>query len=895
MPAVPLPPRSTAPRFVRALGGHGARVALRGQDGRTWTYRELAAAVSGERDRLSGQDVRQLVLLGGSNTIGSITTYLAALAAGHVVLLVPGDHPAAVGALVEAYDPDVVVTPPLDAAGPAVIERRRPGSRHDLHPDLALLLSTSGSSGSPKLVRLSSANLDANAESIVEALGIRADDRVPTNLPMHYSYGLSVIHSHLLAGASISVTDLSVVDRCFWDRFREEGCTTLNGVPYTFDCLDRIGFADLDLPDLRSVTQAGGRLEPGRVRAYADLGRSRGWSFTVMYGQTEAAPRIATLPPELAADHPDAIGRAIPGGTLRIEPVPGAPAGTGELVYQGPNVMLGYATEPDDLARGRDVHELRTGDLGRELPGGLFEVTGRLTAFAKIAGVRIDLEHVERRLRDAGYPAWCAAADERLVVAVEEGHDRSHATTTAAAIAGIPARRVKVLPVEAVPRLPSGKPDRAAIARLATAGAGAGAAAMPKANVIGAAASAAGPAVTPPADPAAAIRELYAASLERPVRDDDSFTSLGGDSLSYVQVSLGLEEILGRLPTAWPTMSVEALAALVQPAAAPRFGRLPMALAMRWMETSVLLRALAILCIVGQHTGFVEILGGAHVLFAVAGFNFARFQLTNASRLERLRSQVRALARIAIPALGWVALMLVLADDYGLPNLVLGNAILGPERFDGTWHFWFIEMLVYTLVVVGAVLAIPAVDRLERRWPFVLAAGVLAYALLLRFHVIELGLTNPRPVLWLFAIGWAAGKATSWPQRFGVGLVAFLAVPGFYGDGPREAVITAGLLALILLPRLPVPRLLGPVMGILASASLYIYLVHWQVWTNLPDAPAPLVFALCIGAGLVAWLVAGWAAGAAARVAATLMPARTRGPVARDRRSSTPEALAPSS
>jgi long-subunit acyl-CoA synthetase (AMP-forming) len=192
------------------------------------SYRELAARVRDLSDRLG--TTRRLVLLAARNDVDSLVAYLAALAGGHPILLVPGDRP--MSGLVDAYDPDVVV-----GADGRLVERR-PGSRHDLHPDLALLLSTSGSTGSPKLVRLSRDNVRSNAHSIAAALGIWSADRAATTLPMHYCYGLSVINSHLVSGAGLVLSDLSVVDDCFWDLFRRAGATTFAGVPYTFDLLE---------------------------------------------------------------------------------------------------------------------------------------------------------------------------------------------------------------------------------------------------------------------------------------------------------------------------------------------------------------------------------------------------------------------------------------------------------------------------------------------------------------------------------------------------------------------------------------------------------------------------------------------------------------------------------
>ena len=378
--------------FVARLASHGDRAALVTPAG-TVTYTELAARVAGVADRLG--PTRRLVLVAGANDVDPIVTYLAALSAGHPVILVPGDNPGNLAAVRDAYDPDVV----HDAAG---LVERRDGTAHELHPSLALLLSTSGSTGSPKLVRLSAENVEANAAAIANYLGIRPEDVAATTLPMHYCYGLSVINSHLLAGASLLLTSLSVVDACFWEQFRTHRATTLAGVPYTYDLLDRVGFADMDLPSLRYVTQAGGRLAPGRVRRYAELGRRRGWDLFVMYGQTEATARMAYLPPDLALRSPSAIGVPVPGGSFSLEPLPEMPLArdgvvdVGELVYDGPNVMLGYAETPADLALGRVVGSLRTGDVARRTADGLYEVIGRRSRFAKVFGLRIDLDEVER-------------------------------------------------------------------------------------------------------------------------------------------------------------------------------------------------------------------------------------------------------------------------------------------------------------------------------------------------------------------------------------------------------------------------------------------------------------------------------------------------------------------
>ncbi len=386
--------------------------------------------------------------------------YVAAMAAGHVVLPVAAgrDHTA----ILQTFEPDVVI----DANG---IHHRDQRGRHRLHPDLALLLSTSGSTGSPKLVRLSHRNLATNAAAIAEYLDIRETDRAATTLPMSYCYGLSVVHSHLLRGAGLILTDHSVVDDEFWELFRRHRGTAFAGVPYTFEMLERVGAQALDLPHLRYVTQAGGRMPPERVQLFAELGRQQGWDLFVMYGATEATARMAYLPPQLASSHPAAIGRPIAGGAFTIEPRDGWDGDdVGELVYRGPNVMMGYAHRPADLALGKTVDALHTGDIARRGPDGLYEVIGRSSRFVKMYGLRIDLQRVEATLHDHGVMAFCTDVDDRLAVAAT-GHDEAEVQRIAAAAAGVPAGAVHAVTVEELPMLPSGKPDYQAVRDLVSA------------------------------------------------------------------------------------------------------------------------------------------------------------------------------------------------------------------------------------------------------------------------------------------------------------------------------------------------------------------------------------------------------------------------------------------
>ncbi|MEN8652479.1 AMP-binding protein [Streptomyces sp. 21So2-11] len=827
-----LPGTRTVP-FARGLAAHGDRTAVITADGPV-SYRELAVRVEATARRL-GRD-RRLVLLVAAHTVDALVVHLAALTAGHPVLLVPGDHPEAVRALTDAYDPDVVAH---TVGGTWVLEERRAVSAHTLHPDLALLLSTSGSTGSPKLVRLSHDNLQANAESIAEYLSIRDTDRAATTLPMHYCYGLSVIHSNLLRGAGVILTGLSVADPCFWELFRTARGSGLAGVPYTFDLLDRVGFAGMELPHLRYVTQAGGRLAPDRVARYAALGRASGWDLFVMYGQTEATARMAYLPPDLAETRPEAAGIAIPDGSFRLQPLPEWPGeATGELVYAGPNVMLGYAENAEDLRLGRTVDELHTGDIARRAPDGLYELVGRRSRFAKILGLRIDPQQVEVMLEERGITSCCAGADDALAVIVTGDPDTVDAARVRRLVSGecgLPPRavHVRVLPASELPRLATGKPDYRAIRELA----------RPEAPA-GAAIPAPGPGTSPrePVD----LRGLYARILDRDdVTADSSFVGLGGDSLSYVEMSLNLEEVLGRLPDHWHTLPIRELQRPPRQPAAERRGT-----RRRTLETGVALRAVAIVLIVGSHVHLFTVKGGAHVLLGVAGYNFARFHLGSAGRRLRLRNMGRSIARIAVPSMAWLALMMLVTDDYRWTGVLMLTSLLGPN--DG---FWFIEALLYMLVVVAALLAVPWADRTERRFPFALPTALMALGLIGRYDLLGLDARGHVPlvvtVCWLFAMGWAAAKAATAGQRLLLNATALATVPGlFSGEPAREVVVIVGLTLLIWVRNVPSVAFVNRVAGVLAGSSLYIYVTHWQVFPRLEDQYAVVATAASLLVGI---------------------------------------------
>lgn len=408
---------------------------------------------------------RELVLLQADNSLPTLVQYLGCLLAGHAVLLVNADLPAATReALLQDYDPHWWLTP--DSI---------PHRRHDrpiaLLPALSVLLTTSGSTGRAKLVRLSEANLLANAQSIIQYLGMQPTDQALTALPFAYSYGLSVIHSHLLCGGSLVLTNDGPLQRGFWDAMKQYPVTQLVGVPYSYQIYEQLRLRRQHWPSLRILTQAGGKMPPERVLDYAQWAKEQQLAFYVMYGQTEASARISYLPPDLAMTYPDSIGIPIPGGELLQldedgKVLPPEPRRVAELVYRGPNVMLGYASHQAELAAPAMPAVLRTGDLGYCNEWGLWFVTGRLKRQIKLAGVRWQLDALERQCLALGWELVACGQDQALRIACTQPIWLAPVTAYLQQQLGLHPSLFRVAHIQSLPRTAAGKLDYPALQRL---------------------------------------------------------------------------------------------------------------------------------------------------------------------------------------------------------------------------------------------------------------------------------------------------------------------------------------------------------------------------------------------------------------------------------------------
>lgn len=454
--------------------------------GKWCTYGELRALVARLAQSLEYPQ-KALAFCFCRNDLASVAWYLGAVEAGHAVaLLDEGLTKDFKTGLISSYAPDFILTSvettdyavamedqPGYAATPTpeprnYLWRRKTVPEQTVHPDVAVLLSTSGSTGSPKFVRLSRENILSNAQAIREVLEIGAADRAISSLPFHYSYGLSVLNTHLFAGASEVMTNEGLTSPAFWNAFREMECSSIAGVPYSYQILKRLDVDKLKIPSLRVMTQAGGKLHRDLAAHFHQILAARNGRFFIMYGQTEATARIAILPSHFLPEKLGSAGLALPGGSLavRIDGRLTTQANqTGELVFTGPNVMMGYANGREDLNLGDLLcGKLETGDSAHFDEDGFVFIEGRMKRDAKVFGLRVNLDEVENLLRVYG-PTAVVAGSENLLIFCEYGtaKDFVRYRQDLAAKLRVHHSAFKFHRVDQIPTTPSGKTNYPAL------------------------------------------------------------------------------------------------------------------------------------------------------------------------------------------------------------------------------------------------------------------------------------------------------------------------------------------------------------------------------------------------------------------------------------------------
>lgn len=807
--------------FWTRLEIFGDRVALHEPSGRSITYAELSRLADEWSVRIAeahdaGQASRTLLAIELSLDPDAIAAYLGALRGAHPVIVCEPGSLGADNAILRIYRPGMV----LRTTATGIDLQRTAAPPTDLHPDLCLMLSTSGSTGDPRLVRLSQRNVASNAAAIAEYLRLDETDRALTTLPLHYSYGLSVLHSHLAVGARLVLSDRSVTDADFLRAASGAGVTGLALVPHQVELIEAQGIDLTAIPTLRRVTQAGGRLAPDAVRRMVARGRQAGWDFIVMYGQTEAGPRMAWLPPDRAEAGADTIGQAIPGGMFWIEDADGrrvtGPGQSGQLVYRGPNVMMGYADAPGDLATGAGPDILQTGDIAEYDDGGLIRLIGRAKRFVKLFGLRLSLDRIEAHLARMGVTAHATGVDDRLAILVPPGADHRRVRDALAQSFDLPGSAVHVLTLPETPRLASGKPDLQRLAALARDGLAQQAAAS-----------------------RGDISEAYRQALRlRRVSPGDSFASLGGDSLAYLHAQMAIEDCLGHAPKGWEEMTLAELEAM-HPVPAKRTQN---------VDGSTLLRIAAMSWVILFHLTHWPLAGGTFALLILVGYSLARFQRSAMAE----GAAVQIAKAMLIPILPIYFLLIATFDALRgqiPPEMYFLVANFLP-RFEGNvmGPYWFISLYAQIVLCAVIVSVIPALRRAVGATPFefglsatmlCVAVSIVTQGSILHLPVLTGGSENGinlipiriLPVIIpLVCLGWTIHFAETRAQRRLV-LSALLLIVVVLPTWTLNHIGMAVTATLVLLAgiEVPMPAWAARILRQAASATLFVYLVHNMV------------------------------------------------------------------
>lgn len=450
------------------------KLAVIDESGGQYTYDELFEA--GKKLIGHVKNGRCLVFILCTNEVGSLLGYITFLNHRIVPVLVDANLSRdLLNSLILTYKPDYLWLPEAIIGDFVAFDSiytthsfalvKTPFNKEfRLHDDLALLLTTSGSTGSPKLVRQSYANIKANTESIIEYLQIDASERPITTLPMSYTYGLSIINTHLYAGASIILTQKTLMQKEFWQQFKDFSATSFGGVPYVYEMLDKLRFYRMPLPSLRTMTQAGGKLSPELHKKFAGYAKDNGKKFVVMYGQTEATARMSYLPHEKSLEKYGSMGIAIPGGKFTLIDDYGEKIveteKVGELVYEGPNVTLGYAETGADLEKGDERRgRLITGDMAKRDADGYYYIVGRKKRFLKIFGSRINLDETERLVKSfyTEHECVCAGVDDKMYVFITDASIQESVKAFLSEKTGFNSSAFKIMVINAIPRNDAGK------------------------------------------------------------------------------------------------------------------------------------------------------------------------------------------------------------------------------------------------------------------------------------------------------------------------------------------------------------------------------------------------------------------------------------------------------
>ena len=418
---------------------------------------------------------KSLILIVSENSLGSLLAYIFCILNNHVgIILDSKTSKKNIIKIFNKYQPNFVFISKKTKLifkkicleqytfYDQILMKNKISARKKLNKNLSLLLSTSGSMGSIKFAKLSRNNLKYNSDSIIKYLKIKSNDSTITNLPISYSYMLSIINTHFEVGASIIISKYSLIEKEFWEIVNNSKITSFNGVPYTYDILTKIGLKNIRIKTLKYLTHAGGKLEKNKLKEIIKFCKKNKLKFFSMYGQTEASPRISYLKPEFSEKKIGSIGKGIPGTKIYIINDAGKkitkPFVEGEIVCEGRNIFMGYSEKYSDLKKVTEKNkELKTGDLGFFDKSGFFYITSRTSKIAKIFGYRVDIGVLENSMSQKGYKVACLSDNKKIFIFIDKEYNEVNLINTISKFTNLNIDSFKLIKLKCLPRTPNNK------------------------------------------------------------------------------------------------------------------------------------------------------------------------------------------------------------------------------------------------------------------------------------------------------------------------------------------------------------------------------------------------------------------------------------------------------
>lgn len=746
---------------------------------------------------------------------------------------------------------------------------------HDDRP--AQVTYTSGTEGKPKGIILTYSNLADVGERIIDQMKLTADVREYVGVPVTYSFGIGRIRAVSAAGGQCYLPSRGFDPLELARMLRAGEVNSLSAVPTLLRILLQapavVGDAGKKLRWLEIGSQYMTGAEKRGVRELFPNAR-----IVQHYGLTEASRstflQISEAPEELL----DSVGRVVGKTEVGL-------SADGRIRIRGPHVARLRIDSDQVLDLCDSDGWLQTSDLGH-LKDGFLYYDGRADDPINSGGIKINPDTLEARiaklLGQSGKIVATKVPDnirgEGILVVAESAdlsEDRLQSVSAEAlkefGLSAGDALHVSV--VAEIPRTATGKPLR----RLLT-----------EQFVQSGEAAKANPAVDQEPEPGAG--DVYAFFKEffpgRKIDLDDSFETMGGDSLNYIQFSMGFEDRFGSLPSAWQSLTVAQLEESVESTAKSGEGRAAtIGWSWRLLDTATLTRAFFMICIVALHLDtfvYSNNWGAAYFLFMLCGYSAMRFQWPEISRTGNVTTLLGTVLRVAIPTVMVIVAMQFWARTFELKPLLLISNWFDAREYQVAYYY-FAEIYMQLMLVIAGLLAIPAMRDSLRKRPMTTCTALLVSSIAFCWLVDQFWDTNylyhrtPIWYLWTVAAGMLIACARDLQSRVVAMAIVTVAVLMHHGFTSATAYIVGASALLLFWPEISVPSPVKTVVAEIAGSSMFMYLSHYQVKAlviRLFHGPMPwLALFGAIGFGIVFARVYNWLEG---KVRAF---ARTRGEV----------------